>query len=78
MLILYVFCLHCFCSDDISLEGLQQELEECKNDEVSIILFQLRPCVGKNAILDYDEMAWLILVSIRVYIKVSAHSSVMF
>lgn len=25
----------CFCSDDISLEGLQQELEECKNDEVS-------------------------------------------
>ncbi|OMO51839.1 Vacuolar protein sorting-associated protein-like protein [Corchorus olitorius] len=28
-------------SDDISLEGLQQELEECKNDDVSSFPFVL-------------------------------------
>ncbi|XP_057973232.1 vacuolar protein sorting-associated protein 52 A-like isoform X2 [Malania oleifera] len=26
-------------SDDVSLEGLQEELEECKNDDVSGIFF---------------------------------------
>lgn len=36
-------------SDDISLEGLQQELEECKNDDVSNIIQVIDASVGYNA-----------------------------
>lgn len=32
MLMLLCICLY---SDELSLEGLQEELEECKNDDVS-------------------------------------------
>ena len=31
-------------SDDISLEGLQQELEECKNDDVSTLFINASEC----------------------------------
>jgi len=37
--------LFLFFSDDVSLEGLQQELEECKNDDVSSV-FASKMSVG--------------------------------
>lgn len=40
--------VYLFYSEDISLEGLQQELEECKNDEVSYSSIPYITCIASS------------------------------
>lgn len=62
---LNVRCALSFCSDDISLEGLEQELQDCKTDDVCIN----NPCiplvVDVHNLPNSYNISWICLVCLE-------------
>jgi hypothetical protein len=48
-------------SDDMSLEGLQQELEECKNDDVSTLFLNASGCNNFIHVTYWKKMVYYVL-----------------
>lgn len=53
-------------SDDISLEGLQQELEECKNDDVSTILSMLLGVINLFLLLTGKMISYVLVRGLHI------------
>lgn len=53
-------------SGDMSLEGLQQELEECKNDDVSTLFINASGC-NNFILVAYWKKKWFLMFFLEVY-----------